>query len=182
MDETEKKLKELNDQIAGLVTQLQQKDREMEQKLISKTSFEEYKTSAETRYAALAAEVVKLQAPGPGVPAEPDKKAAFHRAAFLKFARMGDNALAPDERKVMTISDLTTGGYLAAPNEMVREILANVTEFSPIRALARVISSPIDTPAAPIPLRLAPVTMMTDLKGVPELFAAARSFAVACGL
>lgn len=139
MDETEKKLKELNDQIGGLVTQLQQKDREMEQKLISKVSFEEYKTNLEAKYAALAVEVVKLQAPGPGVPAEPDKKAAFHRAAFRKFVSQGDSALGPDERKVMTISDLTTGGYLATPNDLVKEILKNVTEYSPIRGLARVI-------------------------------------------
>jgi HK97 family phage major capsid protein len=139
LDETEKKLKELNDQITGLVTQLQQKDREMEQKLISKASFEEYKTSLEVKYAALAAEVVKLQAPGPGIPAEPDKKAAFHKKAFENYVRKGADTLTPDERKVMTISDLTTGGYLAAPYEMVKEILANVTEYSPIRALARVI-------------------------------------------
>jgi HK97 family phage major capsid protein len=139
LDETEKKLKDLNDQIAGLVTQLQQKDREVKENLISKASFEEYKTNLEAKYAALAAEVVKLQAPGPGVPAEPDKKALFHKEAFRKFARLGDGALTPDERKVMTISDLTTGGYLATPNDLVKEILKDVTEYSAIRALARVI-------------------------------------------
>lgn len=139
MDENEKKLKELNDKIDDLVNQLRQKDREVGEKLISKASFEEFKSNLEARYAELSKDVVKLQAPSPGVPTEPDKKALFHKAAFEKFVRMGDGALAPDERKVMTISDLTTGGYLAAPNEMVKEILANVTEYSPIRSLARVI-------------------------------------------
>ena len=140
----EEKLKALNDQINGLILQLQQKDQEREKNLISKASFEEYKTNLEAKYAALSAEIVKLQAPGPGVPAEPDKKAAFHREAFRKFIRMGDGALAPDERKVMTISDLTTGGFLAAPNDLVKEILKDVTEYSPIRSLARVI--PTGTP------------------------------------
>ena len=135
----EEKLKALNEKINELVSQLQQKDRELKENLISKASFEEYKTALEAKYAALAAEVVKLQAPGPGVPAEPDKKAAFHRAAFRKFVSLGDSALTPDERKVMTISDLTTGGYLATPNDMIKEILANATEYSPIRGLARVI-------------------------------------------
>ena len=139
----EEKLKALNEKINELVTQLQQKDRELKENLISKASFEEYKTNLEAKYAALAAEVVKLQAPGPGVPAEPDKKAAFHKKAFENYVRKGAGSLTPDEVKVMTISDLTTGGYLAAPYEMVKEILKDALEYSPIRSLARVI--PIGT-------------------------------------
>jgi HK97 family phage major capsid protein len=51
------------------------------------------------------------------------------------------DALSPAETKVMTISDLTTGGYLAAPNDLVKEILSNVQLYSPIRSLARVITT-----------------------------------------
>jgi len=139
MDEMEKKVKELNDQVNSLVSGLQAKQTELEKGLTSKASFEEFKTNIETRYAELSAALVKLQRPGAEIPSEPDKRAAFHKAANIKFWRKGGGELTPEETKVMTISDLTTGGYLAAPNELIKEILANVTEYSPIRALARVI-------------------------------------------
>lgn len=41
------------------------------------------------------------------------------------------------EGKVMTISDATTGGYLASP-EITNELLKTIVEYSPIRSVARV--------------------------------------------
>ncbi len=64
---------------------------------------------------------------------EIDKKAE----SFEKYLRKGQEALGPDERKVLTASNDTTGGYLAPP-EYVRELLKTVTETSPIRSIARV--------------------------------------------
>lgn len=135
MNELEQKLDNLN----GLIVKLQTKYTEAEKNLTSKASFDEFKTNIDAAYKEMAAELMKLKAPGPGVPSEPDKKAEFHRASFQKFVRQGEKSLSPDEVKVMTISDLTTGGYLSAPNEMVKDILKNVTDYSPIRSLARVI-------------------------------------------
>jgi HK97 family phage major capsid protein len=43
----------------------------------------------------------------------------------------------PGERKVLTIADPTTGGYLAPP-EFVQQIIKGETEFSPVRSIANV--------------------------------------------
>lgn len=56
---------------------------------------------------------------------------------FEKYLRKGQDSLEPDEKKALTVSNDTTGGYLAPP-EYVRELLKTVTETSPIRSIARV--------------------------------------------
>ena len=140
MSEIEQKVKDLNDQVNSLVTQLQQKDREAEKNLISKASFEEYKANLEAKYTELSTAVIKLQAPTPGVPAEPEKKAAFHKAAFEKLLRKGIESLGPDERKVMTVADAATGGIFAPP-EFTNEVIKGVVDFSPIRSVARVVTT-----------------------------------------
>ena len=60
--------------------------------------------------------------------------------AFTKFVRKGKENLEPDEIKALTVSNDSTGGYLAPP-EYVRELLKTVTEISPIRSIARVRST-----------------------------------------
>ena len=60
--------------------------------------------------------------------------------AFTKFVRKGIENLEPDEKKALTVSNDSTGGYLAPP-EYVRELLKTVTEISPIRTIARVRST-----------------------------------------
>ena len=60
--------------------------------------------------------------------------------AFNKFVRKGIENLEPDEKKALTVSNDSTGGYLAPP-EYVRELLKTVTEISPIRTIARVRST-----------------------------------------
>ena len=56
---------------------------------------------------------------------------------FTKFVRKGKENLEPDELKALTVSNDSTGGYLAPP-EYVRELIKTVTEISPIRSIARV--------------------------------------------
>lgn len=58
-------------------------------------------------------------------------------AAWDKYCRKGIESLDPAERKALTVSNDTTGGYLAPP-EYVRELIKAVTEISPIRSIARV--------------------------------------------
>ena len=60
--------------------------------------------------------------------------------AFEKMLRKGKDSLDEMELKVLTVSNDTSGGYLAPP-EYVREIIKKVTEFSPIRTVARVRST-----------------------------------------
>lgn len=68
-------------------------------------------------------------------PADPERREA--REAFGRFLRRGEKGLEPDEVKALSVSNDTTGGYLA-PDEYSHEILKGVVEFSPLREVARV--------------------------------------------
>jgi HK97 family phage major capsid protein len=131
--------KALFDQQTKLIVDLQAKNKELLEKKVDQAAYDTAYAAIEKKYNELAAEIVKLKALPPGPSDDPKIRASEHKMAFIKFLRKGAENLAPAEVKVMTISDLTTGGYLATPNDLVREILANVQEYSPIRSLARVI-------------------------------------------
>lgn len=60
--------------------------------------------------------------------------------AFDAYCRKGAENLTDMEKKALTVSNDTTGGYLAPP-EYVRELLKTVTEISPIRSIARIRST-----------------------------------------
>jgi len=75
-----------------------------------------------------------LRRPQTGVEA---KKIDESLMAWDSFLRKGLEALDPSEKKALTVSNDSTGGYLAPP-EYVREIIKSVTEISPIRSIARV--------------------------------------------
>jgi HK97 family phage major capsid protein len=72
---------------------------------------------------------------GKGSPVE-----SMQKKVFDKWLRQGKDSLAPDELKVLTVSNDNTAGYLAPP-EYVREIIKGIIEFSPIRSLAKVRST-----------------------------------------
>lgn len=57
--------------------------------------------------------------------------------AFDQYCRKGIESLTDVEKKALTVSNDSTGGYLAPP-EYVRELLKTVTEISPIRSISRV--------------------------------------------
>jgi HK97 family phage major capsid protein len=65
---------------------------------------------------------------------------------FLSWCRKGQ--LGPDELKVLTVSDDTTGGIIA-PDEFVAELLKGVIEYSPIRELATVRTTTFGSVKAP---------------------------------
>jgi len=60
--------------------------------------------------------------------------------AFDTYCRKGLEGLDVAEKKALTVSNDSTGGYLAPP-EYVRELLKTITEISPIRSIARVRST-----------------------------------------
>lgn len=78
-----------------------------------------------------------LSRPGSGLDS---KSIDEHTQAFEKYCRKGIDNLDAMEKKALTVSNDSTGGYLAPP-EYVRELLKTVTEISPIRGLARVRST-----------------------------------------
>ena len=57
--------------------------------------------------------------------------------AFDQYCRKGLEGLEPDEKKALTVSNDSTGGFLAPP-EYVRELIKTITEISPIRSIARI--------------------------------------------
>ena len=59
---------------------------------------------------------------------------------FDSYIRKGKDALSDAEKKALTVSNDSTGGFLAPP-EYVRELLKTVTEISPIRQIARIRST-----------------------------------------
>lgn len=85
-----------------------------------------------------------LETPGAGGEEEP----AAEVKAFEKWLRGGDRALQPEEFKLLQISDMQTGGYLAV-DEYINEIIKTITEFSPMRQLARI--RPTSNQATKIP-------------------------------
>lgn len=68
---------------------------------------------------------------------EKEQKSREAKEAFLGFCRKNYEGLDPEEKKLLTRSDDTTGGFLA-PSEYVREIIKGVTEVTPFRSVARV--------------------------------------------
>jgi len=76
----------------------------------------------------------KMSAPG-GVDDKAEVKAELK--AFEKFMQKGQVSLDEAERKFMRTDVNTDGGFLA-PDEYLKEILKNVTEYSPVRNFARV--------------------------------------------
>ena len=60
--------------------------------------------------------------------------------AFELYCRKGIEKLSDAEKKALTVSNDTTGGYLAPP-EYIRELLKTVTEISPIRSIAKIRST-----------------------------------------
>jgi len=70
-------------------------------------------------------------------PGKETEESSQETKAFEKWLRKGDKALGPEEFKVLKISDAETGGYLAVA-EYVAEIIKEITEFSPVRQLARI--------------------------------------------
>lgn len=61
----------------------------------------------------------------------------LERKAYDKFLRKGMDVLAEEERKVLTVANDTTGGYLA-PGTYQAEIIKAIVESSPFRSIVNV--------------------------------------------
>jgi len=78
-----------------------------------------------------------------------DERAELETKAFAAYLRFGNNAPA-DELKTLVVSSDPQGGYLA-PTEMSKEMIRDITQYSPIRGLASVRST--SSPAVSYPKR-----------------------------
>lgn len=94
-------------------------------------------SAIEEKLAALATKMNRPDLSGGNVV---DEKAVKQAASFMKFLRVGKDALDAEDVQVlkdMFVSDDTTGGYFAPP-EFINEIIKDVVDFSPIRSVARI--------------------------------------------
>lgn len=130
----EQKLGDINTEVNKLTKLIQDKHEELLKGTVTKADFKTFEEKVQGRLDALDKEVVALKRPKQvvGETGEPSPE----RKAFFNLLRKG--SLTPEEKKVLTISDDTYGGYLAMPTDYVREILKTITEFSPVRQLARI--------------------------------------------
>lgn len=74
---------------------------------------------------------------GTGGGDETKGRGILEKKAYDTFLRKGLEALGADERKVLTVANDTTGGYLAPPT-YIAEIIKAVVLFSPMRGLVNV--------------------------------------------
>ena len=76
---------------------------------------------------------------------------SIERKAFGSFLRRGVERMAADEVKALTVASDTNGGFLA-PEEVGNELIKLLSEYSPIRSYARVVS--ISAPEIKYPRRV----------------------------
>ena len=113
----------------------------MEAKMDSYEDINQKLTTAEANAENIKSQLEKLETvvkrPNSGFES---KQVDEYMEAFDKYCRKGLEGLSDMEKKALTVSNDSTGGYLAPP-EYVRELIKDVTEISPIRSIARVRST-----------------------------------------
>ena len=113
----------------------------MEAKMDSYEDINQKLTTAELNADNIKSQIEKLETivtrPNSGFES---KQVDEYMGAFDTYCRKGLEGLDPVEKKALTVSNDSTGGYLAPP-EYVRELLKTVTEISPIRSIARIRST-----------------------------------------
>jgi len=113
----------------------------MEAKMDSYEDINQKLTTAELNADNIKSQIEKLETivtrPNSGFES---KQVDEYMSAFDTYCRKGLEGLDPVEKKALTVSNDSTGGYLAPP-EYVRELIKDVTEISPIRSIARIRST-----------------------------------------
>lgn len=79
----------------------------------------------------------RSQRPGAPRQSRGDDAGELERRAFANMLRHGAERLSADEQRALATSPDTAGGYLV-PDQFVAEIVRSLTEFSPMRQVARV--------------------------------------------
>jgi len=134
----DKEIIALQEESNKLLVEIRGKYEALEAGRVTKGDFDTFVSNVKVRMNEVDAVLADLRKPPFALPGDGTKeRATFHGQAFEKLLRKGAGALTPDERKVMTVGDNTTGGYLAPP-EFTLEILKGVVEYSPLRSVARI--------------------------------------------
>lgn len=134
----EEKLIQYQEENNKLLMDLRAKYEDMEKNRIGMSDFVAFKENIQKRMEQIDEEIARMKRPGKAE--RKDDERSYERKVFDKAIRYGVEALSPEERKVMTISDPTTGGFVA-PIEFVNELIKGEVEWSPIRSIARVVQT-----------------------------------------
>jgi HK97 family phage major capsid protein len=147
MGQTFAEFKKVNDQRLDSIEKgestayVDEKLAKMEAKMDSYEDINQKLTTAEANAENIKNQIEKLETvvkrPNSGFDT---KQVDEYMGAFDTYCRKGLEGLDAMERKALTVSNDSTGGYLAPP-EYVRELLKTVTEISPIRSIARLRST-----------------------------------------
>jgi len=147
MGKTFEEFKKVNDQRIESIEKgegtayVDEKLAKLEAKMDSYEDINQKLTTAEANAENIKSQIEKLETvirrPNSGFDT---KQVDEYMNAFDTYCRKGIEGLAADERKALTVSNDSTGGYLAPP-EYVRELIKDVTEISPIRSIARIRST-----------------------------------------
>jgi HK97 family phage major capsid protein len=147
MGQTFAEFKKVNDQRLDSIEKgestayVDEKLAKMEAKMDSYEDINQKLTTAEANAENIKNQIEKLETvvkrPNSGFDT---KQVDEYMGAFDVYCRKGLEGLDAMERKALTVSNDSTGGYLAPP-EYVRELLKTVTEISPIRSIARLRST-----------------------------------------
>jgi len=144
---TFEEFKKVNDQRLEMIEKgestanVDEKIAKMEAKMDSYEDINQKLTTAELNADNIKSQIEKLETivtrPNSGFES---KQVDEYMGAFDTYCRKGLEGLDVAERKALTVSNDSTGGYLAPP-EYVRELIKDVTEISPIRSIARIRST-----------------------------------------
>ena len=147
LGQTFNEFKKVNDQRLEMIEKgestayVDEKIAKMEAKMDSYEDINQKLTTAELNAENIKSQIEKLETvvrrPNSGFDT---KQVDEYMGAFDAYCRKGLEGLDPAEKKALTVSNDSTGGYLAPP-EYVRELIKDITEISPIRSIARIRST-----------------------------------------
>lgn len=145
----EQKIQDLTDKVVKNSKDFQDKVKELGEKKLESSDFKVFEEKNLAEFNKLKDEIALLKTPKINAEELKEQNKGLEMKAFGNALR--GRTLSPDEQKVLTIGDPTTGGYLA-PVEYVNEIIKGITEFSPVRQLAYVRQT--SNQAVQIPIRV----------------------------
>ena len=147
MGKTFEEFKKVNDQRLDSIEKgestayVDEKIARMEAKMDSYEDINQKLTTAELNADNIKSQIDKLETivtrPNSGFES---KQVDEYMGAFDSYCRKGIEGLDVAEKKALTVSNDSTGGYLAPP-EYVKELIKDITEISPIRSIARIRST-----------------------------------------
>ena len=117
---------------------VQEQHKKMAEESISKSDFKVIEERINADQAKMGEEIAKLRVPQINAAEIKEQSKTEVGKAFGKLLRKGLESLNPAERKVLTIGDDTTGGYLETPPDYVQEIIKGITDISPVRSVCKV--------------------------------------------